>query len=180
MFAEWLREQYRQFYGGPSWGNSDNKAGETIGNQAWETSEGEWEEHGTGDWHDREMAEGGERTDQASEEGNAQLETGKKSGLGAAQKMMEKMGWNPGQGLGKEEQGIKEPLIVRKHDKWSGTIEDKNPKSKDQNADDSRIVLLTNVVRFSALFPSRFGPYLSADGHACTGGARASRPGFGG
>ncbi|GAW82547.1 RNA-binding protein [Plasmodium gonderi] len=39
-----------------------------------------------------------------------------------ATRMMEKMGWKKGEGLGKDKQGIKAPLILQKVDKRSGVI----------------------------------------------------------
>ena len=43
-------------------------------------------------------------------------------GLTAAERMMMKMGWKAGQGLGKQEQGITAPLMARKTDKRGGVI----------------------------------------------------------
>jgi splicing factor 45 len=45
-----------------------------------------------------------------------------KKGRGFAEKMLEKMGWKHGEGLGKEKQGIVAPLVARKTDKHSGVI----------------------------------------------------------
>jgi len=42
--------------------------------------------------------------------------------LTAAERMMMKMGWKAGQGLGKQEQGITTPLMARKTDKRAGVI----------------------------------------------------------
>lgn len=41
---------------------------------------------------------------------------------GFAQKMLEKMGWKHGEGLGRDKQGILAPLVARKTDKRSGVI----------------------------------------------------------
>lgn len=46
----------------------------------------------------------------------------KQSSMTAAQRMMARMGWKEGQGLGKQEQGITVPLIARKTDKRAGVI----------------------------------------------------------
>lgn len=81
---------------------------------------------------------------------------------GFAQKMLEKMGWKHGEGLGREKQGILAPLVARKTDKRSGVIVQgaeqtsrttaKNrmmqqqavvPKTPALPSDASRVVLLT-------------------------------------
>lgn len=84
-------------------------------------------------------------------------------GRGFAQKMLEKMGWKHGEGLGREKQGILAPLVARKTDKHSGVIVQGNtpvppgtpaatpaavlPSPSSLPATDvSRIVLLTNLV----------------------------------
>lgn len=43
-------------------------------------------------------------------------------GMGLAARMMEKMGWKEGQGLGRNQQGIATPLIAKKTDQRSGRI----------------------------------------------------------
>ena len=47
--------------------------------------------------------------------------------MGLAAKMMTKMGWKAGQGLGRDAQGITTPLTVQKHDKAAGTIVPNKP-----------------------------------------------------
>lgn len=42
--------------------------------------------------------------------------------MSLAQKMLEKMGWKEGEGLGKMRQGMATPLIAQKTDKRSGVI----------------------------------------------------------
>eukprot|EP00850_Spirogloea_muscicola_P014479 SM000104S09349 [mRNA] locus=s104:214887:216389:- [translate_table: standard] len=82
----------------------------------------------------------------------------------AAEKMMAKMGWRAGQGLGKQEQGITTPLMARKTDKRAGVIVnasaapaaatttpqplDKKPRAGGPalNGPPTRIVLLRNMV----------------------------------
>lgn len=73
----------------------------------------------------------------------------------AAQRMMAKMGWKKGQGLGKQEQGITTPLMAKKTDRRAGIIvnasekqqqEDKKVKSVSINGTPTRVVLLRNMV----------------------------------
>ncbi|CRG94735.1 RNA-binding protein, putative [Plasmodium gallinaceum] len=81
-----------------------------------------------------------------------------------ATRMMEKMGWKKGEGLGKDKQGIKAPLILQKVDKRSGVIiqaplilknndlkNESNPcenkySSYAINNSCTRIIVLTNMV----------------------------------
>ncbi|KAG8385215.1 hypothetical protein BUALT_Bualt03G0019000 [Buddleja alternifolia] len=78
-------------------------------------------------------------------------------GLGAegkmtvAQRMMAKMGWQQGQGLGKLEQGITTPLVAKKTDKRGGVIVNASESSKkvkgvNFNGTPTRVVLLRNMV----------------------------------
>ncbi|KAL0310513.1 UNVERIFIED_CONTAM: DNA-damage-repair/toleration protein, chloroplastic [Sesamum angustifolium] len=48
------------------------------------------------------------------------LGLGAEGKMTAAQRMMAKMGWKEGQGLGKQEQGITTPLVAKKTDKRGG------------------------------------------------------------
>jgi splicing factor 45 len=68
----------------------------------------------------------------------------------AAQRMMAKMGWKAGQGLGKQEQGITTPLVARKTDRRAGVIVDesssKKPKSVNIEGQPTRVLLLRNMV----------------------------------
>lgn len=72
--------------------------------------------------------------------------------MSAAQRMMAKMGWKQGQGLGKQEQGITTPLMARKTDKRAGVIvnasekPEKKVKSGNLNGQPTRVLLLRNMV----------------------------------
>lgn len=71
----------------------------------------------------------------------------------AAQRMMAKMGWKEGQGLGKQEQGIITPLMAKKTDRRAGVIvnasdtkPEKKVKSVNFNGIPTRVLLLRNMV----------------------------------
>ncbi|XP_047325629.1 DNA-damage-repair/toleration protein DRT111, chloroplastic [Impatiens glandulifera] len=70
--------------------------------------------------------------------------------MSAAQRMMAKMGWKQGQGLGKQEQGITTPLMAKKTDKRAGVIvnDNNNKKVKSVNFANqpTRVLLLRNMV----------------------------------
>jgi splicing factor 45 len=71
----------------------------------------------------------------------------------AAQRMMAKMGWKQGQGLGKQEQGITTPLMAKKTDRRAGVIvnasetkPEKKAKGVNLNGPPTRVLLLRNMV----------------------------------
>lgn len=72
----------------------------------------------------------------------------------AAQRMMAKMGWKQGQGLGKSEQGITTPLMAKKTDRRAGVIvnasenksSEKKVKSVNINGEPTKVLLLRNMV----------------------------------
>lgn len=85
--------------------------------------------------------------------GSAGLGVGAGGQMTTAQKMMAKMGWKQGQGLGKQEQGITTPLMAKKTDRRAGVIvnasdtkSDKKTKSVNLNGPPTRVLLLRNMV----------------------------------
>ncbi|KAF8097659.1 hypothetical protein N665_0284s0025 [Sinapis alba] len=106
---------------------------------------------------------GGKRGRSSSPPGNVDggFSMGKSetSGLGvgaggqmtAAERMMAKMGWKQGQGLGKSEQGITTPLMAKKTDRRAGVIVNASEKKLVKAAvnitgEPTRILLLRNMV----------------------------------
>ncbi|GJN00873.1 hypothetical protein PR202_ga18095 [Eleusine coracana subsp. coracana] len=84
---------------------------------------------------------------------SAGLGVGAGGQMTAAQRMMAKMGWKEGQGLGKQEQGITAPLVAKKTDRRAGVIIDesnsrpeKKPKSVNFDGPPTRVLLLRNMV----------------------------------
>lgn len=98
------------------------------------------------------------------ESGGFSIEKSETGGLGvgaggqmtAAQRMMAKMGWKAGQGLGKQEQGITTPLMAKKTDRRAGVIVNASEQSEKKaraggvgvsiNGVPTRVVLLRNMV----------------------------------
>ncbi|XP_062229980.1 DNA-damage-repair/toleration protein DRT111, chloroplastic-like [Phragmites australis] len=84
---------------------------------------------------------------------SAGLGVGAGGQMTAAQRMMAKMGWKEGQGLGKQEQGITAPLVAKKTDGRGGVIVDENnsrlekkPKSVNFDGLPTRVLLLRNMI----------------------------------
>lgn len=83
--------------------------------------------------------------------------------MSLAARMMEKMGWKEGQGLGRTKQGIVTPLIAQKTDSRSGVIinassghglPDKSPRiGTSVQGPPSRVVLLRNMVNIPCPSP---------------------------
>ncbi|CAF1709894.1 hypothetical protein HID58_056233 [Brassica napus] len=109
------------------------------------------------------MSGGGKRGRSSSPPGNNvdngfSMGTSETSGLGvgaggqmtAAERMMAKMGWKQGQGLGKSEQGITTPLMAKKTDRRAGVIvnasEKKVVKGVSISGEPTRVLLLRNMV----------------------------------
>ncbi|KAA6420393.1 hypothetical protein WJX79_009259 [Trebouxia sp. C0005] len=99
--------------------------------------------------------------DQVAQVAQAMAQNPGARGMDLAAKMMEKMGWKSGLGLGRNKQGIVNPLMVQKTDKRGGTIVSspaaqaqaaeaappaKKPKGGVILGTPTRVVLLRNMV----------------------------------
>lgn len=74
---------------------------------------------------------------------------------GFAVRIMAKMGWKEGHGLGKQEQGIKAPLVAKKTDRRSGVIIESKPilTVKGKKADDTTHPKSSNVLLLTVCSP---------------------------
>ncbi|KAK9706973.1 hypothetical protein RND81_07G164400 [Saponaria officinalis] len=116
-------------------------------------------------WRRRGGDDGGFSIGKSETEG---LGVGAGGQMTAAQRMMAKMGWKEGQGLGRQEQGITTPLMAKKTDRRAGVIvnasnekkqqqqqveeqEKKAVKSVSFNGPPTRVLLLRNMVWYSCL-----------------------------
>lgn len=107
-------------------------------------------------------AAGGAPPEQVAQVAQAMAANPGARGMDLAAKMMEKMGWKSGLGLGRNKQGIVNPLMVQKTDKRAGTIVNspliaqsaaadgapapKKPKGGMIMGTPTRVVLLRNMV----------------------------------
>lgn len=97
---------------------------------------------------------GGEEGFRIGKSESGGLGLGAEGKMTAAQRMMAKMGWKAGQGLGKQEQGITTPLVAKKTDKRGGVIVNASESSKKVkgvsfSGTPTRVVLLRNMVMAS-------------------------------
>ncbi|XP_076939549.1 DNA-damage-repair/toleration protein 111-like [Bidens hawaiensis] len=114
-------------------------------------------------WKRRAAMSGGGDGDRDRDGDGFSIEKSEMGGLGvgaggqmtAAQRMMAKMGWKAGQGLGKQEQGITTPLVAKKTDRRAGVIVnageakqqvEKKTRGVSINGTPTRVVLLRNMV----------------------------------
>ncbi|KAL0814934.1 hypothetical protein Bca101_071377 [Brassica carinata] len=91
----------------------------------------------------------GGRSRSASSSSSPPPETSPSGQMTAAERMMAKMGWKQGQGLGKSEQGITTPLMAKKTDRRAGVIvnaSENKVKSVSISGEPTRVLLLINMV----------------------------------
>lgn len=123
-------------------GDSKTKEASTSGATATGTGTG------TGTWTGTTLGTTPPGTLPGSETVPAASASGGGAGMSAAQRMMMKMGWKEGQGLGKSDQGMTTPLEVRKDGARSGVIV-AAPETfvrAPEPPEPSKVLLLRNVV----------------------------------